>query len=118
MNRLGLTPREFYQLTPVEFDWALQDYNETQFTPMKRICEAVRVVAQTVHNSTPGRKRSDLIRDPKKIVSFGWETPQVQTAEEMKSYLMGLAHMSGVEVKQDGEKVDPFSKNQKMKRTK
>lgn len=75
---------------------------------MKRICEALRIVAQIVYNSTPGRKKSELIKDPKRIVRFGWETPQVQTVEEMKSFAMGLAHMAGVKVEQNGEEIDPF----------
>lgn len=93
-------------LTPVEFHYALEDYDTTQWTSMKRICEALRIVAQVVHNSTPGREKKDQIQDPKKIVRFGWETPQVQTVEEMKSMIMGLSHMEGVTVESDGEEVE------------
>jgi len=88
---------------------------------MKRICETLRIVAQTVYNSTPGRERHEMIQDPKEIVKFGWEQVEVQTVEEMRSFIMGLSHMNGTKVLQNGEEVDSFEEPEQesqMKRTK
>jgi hypothetical protein len=106
ISRFGLTPKEFYQLSPLEFQLALDDFEEVHFTPMKRICEALRIVGTIVFNSTPGRKRNQVIKDPKKLIQFSWETPKVQTLEEMKSIVLGIAHMKGVKVTQKGKKVE------------
>lgn len=105
---MGITPFDFYQLTPVELDWALKDFNETHFTPMKRICEINRVVAQVVYNSTPGRERKDMIKDSKRLFRFSWEEVKIQTVEEMKAMLLGLSHIKGTSIKQHGKKIDPF----------
>lgn len=106
-NRLGITPTQFYwEFTPAELHWALEDYTETHFTPMKRICESNRIVAQIVYNSAIGRKKKDMITDPTKIVRFGWEKPKIRTVDEMKAILLGLSHMKGLKVTQKGKPVE------------
>ena len=103
MNRLGITPTQFYwELTPAEFHYALTDYKDTQQAPMKAICETLRQVAVTVHNYAGfGRRKSKMISDPKKLWTFSWEKDEqvrVQSVEEMKSFMLGLSHLKGVKV--------------------
>lgn len=105
VSRLGLTSREFYQLTPVEFHHAIIDHEKIHFTPMKRICELLRMNGVTIHNSAFGRKKSDKIKNPAEYVEFTWERPKVQTVEDMKSFVLGLSHIKGVKVTQKGKKV-------------
>ena len=100
IGRLGLTSREFYQLTPIEFDWALKDHENTYFGPVKIVCETLRVVAQIIYNSAYGQRRGDVIRDPQKLIRFAWESPKIQSVEEMRGIIEGLAHMKGVKVEQ------------------
>lgn len=60
----------------------------------------------TIHNTAFGRKKSDLIKREQDYVQFTWERPKLKTVEEMKSFVMGLAHMKGVKVTQKGKKVE------------
>ena len=104
--RFGMTSNEFYQLTPIEFHYALKDCEATQkayFEPVKLICEVLRMVAMTVYNSAYGRKRAQLIKDPAKLIQFSWEKTQVQTVDQMKAFIVGLAHIKGVKVTQQGK---------------
>lgn len=97
MNRLGLAPDQFYQLTPVEFHYALKDYDVTHSTAARNICETLRVVAVIIHNSAFGRKKKDMIRNPKHLFSFGWDAPtqKRQTVDEMKDMIKAIGIMYG-----------------------
>jgi|AntDeeMinimDraft_5_1070356.scaffolds.fasta_scaffold00485_18 hypothetical protein len=109
MSRLGVTSKEFYQLTPVELHWALKDHETMHFTPMKRTCEMLRMVAQITHNSTQGLEKKDMIDDVRDLVEFPWEEAKkvrVQTVQEMKSYILGLSHLKEVDVSQENKSVE------------
>ena len=106
ISRFGYSFNEFYLLTPKEFDLALKDHKEIHFTPMKRMCEMLRIVVQFIHNSVPGRKHADMIRDPKRVMRFEWENPEIQSIEQMRSFILGLSHMKGVKVLQNDKQVN------------
>lgn len=97
MNRLGLAPDQFYQLTPAEFHYALKDYEGTHNNPTRNVCETLRLVAVIFYNSAFGRKKKDMIRNPKHLFAFGWDTPtqKRQTVEEMKNMIKAIGIMYG-----------------------
>lgn len=110
MSRLGITPHQFYwDFTPAEFHYALEDYRHVSQSPLQLVCETIREVAVTIHNSAFGRKKKDIISDPKKLITFGWEKdddkPQIQSAEEIKAALMGLTHL-GISVTKQNKQED------------
>lgn len=107
LARLGLHPRDFYQLTPIELHYALKDWDGYYFTPMKRTCEVLRSVGITVHNSAFGRARKDMITNNQHYMRFSWEkSTKYQTVDEMKQFILGLSYMKGVKVTQKGKKVE------------
>ena len=86
-------------MTPAELYYALQDFEETHFLPSRNICEAVRLHARVTYNSAFGRKKKDMIIDPKELFEFGWErvkTVKIQTVDEMKSAVLSIAKSFGV----------------------
>lgn len=83
----------------------MNDYDQTYYAWVRLICETIRVVGMVVYNSAFGRKKSDKIRRPTQLLRFDWEKPKVQTVEEMKSVILGLGHMKGVEITQHGKPV-------------
>ena len=100
-----MTSFDFYMMTPLEFDCALRDYEDTSLFTVKTICETLRELAKIVHNATPFLKKEYRIKDSKKLIKFSWERPKVQTVEQMKSFVLGMTHMSGVTVTQKGKPV-------------
>lgn len=106
MSRLGMTSDEFYQTTPIEFHHALQDHEKTTLGSFRLVCETLRILGIQIHNNAFGRKESQMIRDPRKLIQFSWERPKIQTVEEMKSMVLGLAHLASVKVKQKGKTVE------------
>lgn len=114
MNRLGLAPAEFYQLTPAEFHYALEDHDSTHYQPSKNVCETLRIVATVIHNSAFGRKKKDQIRNPKKLFPFSWEKAQseYQTVDEMKQMVKAIGFMYG-----PGPDKDNAGQSQKRKQS-
>lgn len=108
INRFGYTPNQFYRLSPLEFHEALKDYNDIQdiyFGWVKLICQVLRLIAVNIYNSAFGRKEKDVIQNPSNLIKFSWEKPKVQTVDEMKEVILGLAHHSGIKVTQKGEEI-------------
>jgi len=105
IGRFGLTSNEFYELTPIEFHYALKHHENAYFEPLKMVCSVLRMIAVVVYNSAYGRKRSDTIKDPSKLIQFAWEKPKVQTVEQMKDLIVGLSHIKGIKVTQKGKEV-------------
>lgn len=104
VNRLGISINDFYRLSPLEFYYALEDHEQTYFGWVKLICDTLRMIGMTIHNSAFGRKKKDYISDPVKYIKFGWDKPNIQTVDEMKQTILGLTHFANVEVKQ-GDKI-------------
>ena len=94
MNRLKISAYDFYLLSPAELYYAFEDFEETHFAPSKQICEAIRLHGQIVFNNAFGRKKHDVIIDPKKVMTFPWDEPKkavVQSLEAMKSTAKAIA---------------------------
>ena len=106
INRLGLTPQEFYRLSPIEYYYALQDHEKTYFGWIKLLANTLRFVGMTIHNTAFGRQKKDMISEPSKYIKFGWDGPNIQTVDEMKQTIMGVAHFANVHVKQGEQVVD------------
>lgn len=74
---------------------------------MRSICETLRNIGVLIHNNAFGRKRSDQIKDPKQLWKFSWEElkePKIQTVDEMKEFMLGLATTKGVKVTTNKDK--------------
>lgn len=73
---------------------------------IKVICNTLRMLGVLIYNNAFGREKKDMVRDPEKLIQFTWEKPKIQTVEDMKEAILGLAHMKGVKVTQKGKKVE------------
>lgn len=98
MSRFGLTSSEFYwECTPADFHEALTDYGKVHQAPLRAVCKVIRKTAVVIHNSAFGRKRSDMIKDPRRLWLFGWEEEEmkeVQSTSQMKNIMMAIAQNS------------------------
>lgn len=76
---------------------AFRDFESNQMLPIRIVCETLRNVAVVIFNTAYGRQKKDAISDPKKLWKFGWEKDDVkiQTVDEMKQTLKGLAFVFG-----------------------
>lgn len=94
-------------LTPAEFHYALEDFEEIHFSPSHDICETLRLHGVYMYNSAFGRKKKDMIRNPKKLFRFSWEKDetqgvyenpddvQVQSLDQMKDAVRSIAMQFG-----------------------
>ena len=89
--RLGVTVLDFYEMTPIEFHYALQIKAEMELEDMKSRMEAARFVGMQIWNSA-GKSLKKTELDPKKLLPFAWDKTEVkrQTVEEMKNVMMGI----------------------------
>jgi len=86
--RLGLSVYEFYCMTPREFSKALKEYSENQLEEYKRVHEAIRF--QEWININHQLQKKDRYKIPRDMLEFEWETPKVQTVQEMKYMLQSI----------------------------
>lgn len=89
ISRLGLTPGDFYGLTPVEFELAMSETNKRHELEYRTKFEAARLIAVHIWNSA-GKTLKHGEFDPTKLVPMPWdrpEVPKVQTADEIKDAL-------------------------------
>ena len=100
MSRLHLSVFEFYQTTPIEFFYALKQQKEWDEiylkTVTRTIYESMRIQTTLIHNMSPYSKKA--IKKPTSLLKFEWdekEQPKVQSLEEMKQALHGLAKKYG-----------------------
>lgn len=70
INRLHITADEFYMLTPVEFDFAMKDYNEQNLRKQKFDAELMRL--QTIYLRNPNLQ----------IERFPWEEDEIIDSPE------------------------------------
>ena len=96
-------------MTPVEFHWALVDFEATHYAGPKLVATTIRQLAVIVFNSAFGRKKGDMVRKPSRLWKFPWEKEKVhiQTLDQMKDLFAGLAKSTGVLIKQNGKVVKP-----------
>ena len=91
---MGLTPDEFYGLSPAEFHYAMEDYNERQAmsleTIVKTMWETTRANVYFMMNMTP-----ELKKKPKEVTDafrLGWDKEEKgQSVEQMAQALKGIA---------------------------
>lgn len=85
---------EFYALSPIEFHYALQDFNDLEIAHHKAIYESMRLQTFMLMNIQLPRK--DKIKRPEDLMKFGWDGGNApkevkkQTVEEMKAVLKGI----------------------------
>lgn len=106
ISRLGLTPSNFYDLTPVEFLIAMTDQQEREFglteTLIKTQWEVARVELLHHYNMTPGlRKRP---KKPIDVFKLAWdEAPKPlagqQSLEEMRLALIEIHAKNKMKIK-------------------
>lgn len=101
LSRLHIDPKEFYALTPIEYNYALEDQKTNkQFeidNEYKTRYEVARYVITHLWNMQ-GRHVKTIIKDPKRMFPFTWEQQQQQlipspkqSAEDMKKILLEIA---------------------------
>lgn len=91
--RLGLSIDDFYDLTPLEFKYAIKILADTEIDVFKTRFEVARYMAFHIWNSA-GRSLKHLYKDPKEVGLFGWEGEDTlnkkQSVEEIKQGLLSL----------------------------
>lgn len=90
MSRFGLSAKQFYDLTPLEFYEALKDYAAQEKTKGQIHYEAARFICVSVWNSS-GKKLRQPIRDVKDFMPFPWEKTKVQDWTEMMAAMREVA---------------------------
>lgn len=94
VSRFGLSAENFYDLTPIEFRYALVNLNDKDEYEFKTKYEVARFLAKHIWNSA-GKSVKHFIREAKDIETFSWEADdileQVQTIDQMKSTLLSIA---------------------------
>lgn len=91
ITELGLSTLEFYQLTPIEFKYALQRNAEKRKNEIRTQYEVARFIAFHIWNSA-GQTLKKEATTYKDIVIFPWEEgKEKQTVEQMKQQLQRLA---------------------------
>lgn len=71
MSRLHITPAQFYNLTPLEFDEALVDWNKVEESRQHFELEKMRI--QTLYLVNIQLKKEDQIKDARKLITFPWD---------------------------------------------
>ena len=94
MNRLKLTPKQYWKLTPKEFYHALQDHNKEREETYRGTMEATRLVVMHAWNAS-GRLLKNVVLDPLEfdMMKFSWDEKRKvrkQTTEEQKQIMMGI----------------------------
>lgn len=84
---------EFYDLSPVEFFYSMEEYGERQMTYHKVVYDSMRLQTFFLVNLQLARK--DKIKDVHKLMPFPWDKEQSkevkkQSVEEMKQILLGI----------------------------
>lgn len=105
VSRLGITPAEFYEMTPSEFYTALSIKADMEMEEMRVQFEAARYVATHVWNASERPlKKPEL--DPTKLLPFAWDKkrkPTKQTPQQMLSVMMGIASRNNKNLQKNGK---------------
>lgn len=94
LSRLGIIPSQFYELTPIEFDYAIKDFDQRERDKIEVLIrnEAEMTRWQTMHLLNPHLKKDKQIKDPKKLGRFPWDPePKPMTLEQMRAALYAIA---------------------------
>ena len=89
ISRLGLNVLEFYELTPKEFYYAIEETNQREMNEVKSNYVRTRWLAKHIWNS---RKRHfpSFIKDAKDIEPFPWEQETKQSLANMKVAMLNI----------------------------
>jgi len=102
LSRLGITAIQFYQLTPIEFDYALNDHHDYTVQKTKFYQQTSYEVARymlTHQWNMSGRTLKQPIKDSKKALPLPWDLDEPkkytseakQTPEQMAGILKSIA---------------------------
>jgi len=95
LSVLHLSAIDFYELTPIEFKYAIKIANEREMSWFRTRYEVARYLARHIWNSA-GRtlKRGYEYKEPKEVGLFNWEVEEKiqekQTVEEIRSGLFRI----------------------------
>jgi len=100
---LGITIEDFYNMTPKEFSQALKFKYERESQELDYNMKLQYVVArfQAVLLINPQLPKGKWIRDPCELVRFHWEAEKVQSVDEMKRFLQGMAKSANKKYKKN-----------------
>jgi hypothetical protein len=93
LSHLYITVDGFYDLTPIEFKYALKSVRERETDQFKTKYEVARYLAYHVWNSA-GKSIKGHIKEPKEVGLFGWEAEdqlyKQQSVEDIKHNLFSI----------------------------
>jgi hypothetical protein len=96
VNRFGITIKEFYQMTPSEFQYALKDYVVQADSKFRIYMEGLRFHALQLFRVSGNIKRGVEINE--KLIPLAWDekegkkTVKQQSITEIKSAVFGIAN--------------------------
>jgi len=92
--RFGISSKDFYDLTPVEFRYALECANNREEREFHTQYEVARYMGVHIWNSAGKSVKKGTVLGVKDIDVFSWEqeTEQVQRIESMKMQLINIAN--------------------------
>jgi len=101
--RLGVTPSEFYEMTPSEFYTSMAFKAQMEKEEYKSKMEAARYIATHVWNASQ-RSLKKTQMDPTKLLPFAWDKKEKpkQSIAAMKSILVGLTHRQNKKTERHG----------------
>lgn len=82
INRLHIGVFDFYKLTPIEFDYALNDWGRQLNQEVQSNYNIARWLARHIWNAQ-GRVTKRLINDPRDVEKFPWDQKKEQTKGEI-----------------------------------
>lgn len=99
LSRFQIVPFDFYELTPREFQHALNDFDEMETAKLKTVVEtnqraiweSARWVSFRAQNLMALKGRPKKVNRPDQLVKFPWEKVKKQTVDQMRMILFALA---------------------------
>lgn len=96
MARLGVTVFQFYDMTPIEFHYAIDEANRMEEQRARIQYEVARRMTRHLLNMSM-KSLSISLKEDKEVELFPWEVEKnkkikpIQTPEEMAKILRGMA---------------------------
>lgn len=88
MSRLGMNTKEFYDMTPVELDFALEDFAERERlmaeVQQQTLWETTRMQMFHSERMNPHIKKGRRAKKPEDILKFKWEKTEKSEKEKLK----------------------------------
>jgi len=99
-----MRPRDFYKMTPLEFNHAVEVKNEMEDAAHKDRHERLRLLVQKMMNMQ-GRYLKRALGSPKEAYALPWDKKK-QGVSEMKGIVHGIAAFFGAKIKKRKPKED------------